>query len=105
MKSDAKDTDGNDDGYVVTMNYKGASSADKGSYGLWAKYYDQASTTFVSHTTDADHSKLDGFKGYGVGFNYTLAKNIVGTVEYYDLDAKVGSETTKTLWSDVTFSF
>ena len=105
LKSDAKDTDGNDDGYVVTMNYKGASSADKGSYGLWAKYYDQASTTFVSHTTDADHSKLDGFKGYGVGFNYTLAKNIVGTVEYYDLDAKVGSETTKTLWSDVTFSF
>ena len=105
LKSDAKDTDGNDDGYVVTMNYKGASSADKGSYGLWAKYYDQASTTFVSHTTDADHSKLDGFKGYGVGFNYTLAKNIVGTVEYYDLDAKVGNETTKTLWSDVTFSF
>ncbi|MHC1714495.1 MAG: S-layer homology domain-containing protein [Acidaminococcaceae bacterium] len=99
---------GDDDGYVVTMSYKGASAADKGSFGIWTKYYDQAATTYVSHTTDAIHGTLDdngGFKGYAVAANYTFAKNIVGSVEYYDLDSKAGDYTTKTLWSDVTFTF
>ena len=107
LKSNTE-VDGNDDGYVVSMSYKGASAADKGSFGIWTKYYDQASTTYVSHTTDAIHGTLDangGFKGYAVAANYTFAKNIVGSVEYYDLDSKTGDYTTKTLWSDVTFSF
>ena len=108
LKSDQETTAGDDDGYVVSMSYKGASAADKGSFGIWTKYYDQASTTYVSHTTDAIHGTLDkngGFKGYAVAANYTFAKNIVGSVEYYDLDSKTGDYTTKTLWSDVTFSF
>ena len=108
LKSDQETTAGDDDGYVVSMSYKGASAADKGSFGIWTKYYDQASTTYVSHTTDAIHGTLDkngGFKGYAVAANYTFAKNIVGSVEYYDLDSKTGDLTTKTLWSDVTFSF
>jgi len=99
---------GNDDGYVATLSYKGASAADKGSFGVWTKYYDQANTTYVLHTTDATHGILDangGFKGYGAGVNYTFAKNIVGTVEYYDLDSKANDFTTRTLWSDVTFTF
>ena len=97
-----------DDGYVVTLSYKGASASDKGSFGIWSKYYDQARSTYVSHTTDAVHGTLDsfdGFKGYAVAANYTFAKNIVGSVEYYDLDSKTGDLTTKTLWSDVTFTF
>ncbi|MGE4588942.1 MAG: S-layer homology domain-containing protein [Acidaminococcaceae bacterium] len=108
LKSDQETTAGDDDGYVVSMSYKGASASDKGSFGIWTKYYDQAATTYVSHTTDAAHGTLDangGFKGYAVAANYTFAKNIVGSVEYYDLDSKTGDLTTKTLWSDVTFTF
>ena len=108
LKSDQETTAGDDDGYVVSMSYKGASAADKGSFGIWTKYYDQASTTYVSHTTDAIHGTLDkngGFKGYAVAANYTFAKNIVGSVEYYDLDSKTNDFTTRTLWSDVTFTF
>ena len=108
LKSDQETTAGDDDGYVVTMSYKGAKAADKGSFGVWTKYYDQASTTYVLHTTDAYHTALDaagGFKGIGAGVNYTLAKNIVGIVEYYDLDSKVGDLNSKTLWSEVDFTF
>ena len=91
------------------MSYKGAKASDKGSFGVWTKYYDQASTTYVLHTTDAYHDKLDvaggGFKGLGAGVNYTLAKNIVGIVEYYDLDSKTGDLNSKTLWSEIDFTF
>ena len=108
LKSDQETTAGDDDGYVVTMSYKGAKASDKGSFGVWTKYYDQASTTYVLHTTDATHGKLDengGFKGLGAGVNYTLAKNIVGIVEYYDLDSKANDFTTRTLWSEIDFTF
>ncbi|NCB82618.1 MAG: hypothetical protein EOM38_09505 [Bacilli bacterium] len=109
LKSDQENSAGDDDGYVVGLSYKGANSAVKDSYGVWAKYYDQSNATYVSHTTDATHGPtLDtdgGFKGYGVAFNYTLAKNIVAAVEYYDLDAKVGSAYDKTIWSEVSFYF
>ena len=46
-----------------------------------------------------------GFKGIGAGVNYTLAKNIVGIVEYYDLDSKANDFTTRTLWSEIDFTF
>ncbi|MHC1718167.1 MAG: porin [Acidaminococcaceae bacterium] len=110
LKSNDETLVGDDDGYVAGLSYKGASASDKGSFGIWAKYYDQASTTYfgASHTTDATHESLDaagGFKGYGVGANYTLAKNIVANVEYYDYDSKIGDLNDKTLWSELTFTF
>ena len=108
LKSNQDNGYGDDSGYVATLSYKGAKASDKGSFGVWTKYYDQANTTYVLHTTDATHGILDengGFKGFGAGVKYTLAKNIVGTVEYYDLDSKANDFTTRTLWSDVTFTF
>ena len=95
-----------DDGYVIGLDFKGAKAAQAGSYGLWAKYYDQAQGTFVAHTFEAEHKKLaEGFKGYGVGANYTFAKNIVGAVKYYDLEAKKGEQDEKTLYAEMNFMF
>lgn len=93
------------DGYVVGLNYKGAKAAKAGSYGLYAKYYDQASTTIMLHTMNGEYGS-NGIKGYMVGANYAFAKNIVGAIEYYDLDGKEDAETNmKTLWSEVVFTF
>lgn len=93
------------DGYVVGLNYKGAKASKAGSYGLYAKYYDQASTTVLAHTMNGEYG-TDGFEGYMVGANYAFAKNIVGSIEYYDLDGKDKDETNmKTLWSQVVFTF
>ena len=101
---------GDDDGFVVTASYKGAKAAKVGSWGLVAKYYDQGASTYIDHTMNglADNglfNTTEGFKGYSVAANYTFAKNIVGQVEWYDLDQKEGNKDAQTLWSQVVFTF
>ena len=101
---------GDDDGFVVTASYKGAKAAKAGSWGLVAKYYDQGASTYIDHIMNglADNKLFtsdEGFKGYSVAANYTFAKNIVGQVEYYDLEQKEGNKDAQTLWSQVVFTF
>ena len=95
-----------DDGYTVGLSFKGAQADEVGSYGLFANYYDQGAQTYVAHTTDANTFDNTGFKGYGVGANYTFAKNIVGTVAYYDTESKLDSDVDdQIIWTDLTFAF
>ena len=107
MSENDQDVKGvDDDGYTVGLSYKGAEASEAGSYGIWANYYDQGGQTYVAHTTDANTFGNDGFKGYGVGVNYTFAKNIVGTVAYYDTENKLDSnDDDQIIWSDLTFTF
>ena len=94
------------DGWTAGITYKGAEASEVGSYGLFANYYDQGGMTYVAHTTDAEVFGNDGFKGWGVGGNYTFAKNIVGTVAYYDTENKIDeSEKAHLVWADLTFTF
>ena len=102
------------------MAYKGAKAAKVGSWGIYAKYYDQPQATFLEHTIDGyapfnfgsiesdveNANPTDGFKGYEVGANVTLAKNIVAAVKYYDLEGREGDNyDEQTLWSEVVFTF
>ena len=101
---DVKDYD--DDGWTVGLNYKGAEASEAGSWGLFANYYDLGMGTYIAHTTDAETFDGKGFKGYGVGANYTFAKNIVGTVAFYETENKLdSSEKGRILWTDLTFTF
>ena len=104
IKSDYDKAGVDDDGYVATLAYKGAKAAKAGSWGMSATYYDQGAGTFVAHTMDGTHFD-EGFKGYSVGANYALAKNIVAGVTYYDLESKETDKDAQTLWSQVVFSF
>ena len=109
LNGDLDKYDGSDDGYVVTASYKGAKASQVGSWGLVAKYYDQGASTYMDHTmngkADAFDGASEGFKGYSVAANYTFAKNIVGQVEWYDLEAKEGSKDAQTIWSQLVFTF
>ena len=110
LNGDKDKYNGDDDGFVVTASYKGAKAAKAGSWGLVAKYYDQGASTYIDHTMNglADNALFtgdEGFKGYSVAANYTFAKNIVGQVEYYDLEQKEGNKDAQTLWSQVVFTF
>ena len=122
-KSDIDAWKGDKDGYTVGLAYKGAKAATPGTWGLWANYFDQPQATFVKHTLTgyvdlpkwatvdkkADSMKdakyADGFKGFEVGANYTLAKNIVAGVRYYDFEAREGEADVQALWSEVIFTF
>ena len=105
LKGDDWGDDMDDDGYVVTASYKGAKASDVGSWGLVAKYYDQGYTTYMNHTMNGKADSMFGFKGYSVFANYTFAKNIVGQVEWYDLEEKEGNRDSQTLWSQLLFTF
>ena len=94
-----------DDGYVVKATYKGAKASDPGSWGLVARYYDQGMTTYMDHTMNGKADNMFGFKGYSVFANYTFAKNIVGQVEWYDLEEKEGNRESQTIWSQLLFTF
>ena len=95
-----------EDGWTVGLAYKGAEATEVGSWGLFANYYDLGGQTYIVHTTDANTFDGDGFKGYGVGANYTFAKNIVGTVAYYDTENKLNSKVDdQRVWADLTFTF
>ena len=119
---DALDLD--DNGYAFGLAYKGAKASQPGSWGVYANYFDQPVSTYLEHTIDGyapfafdtveynvdtgiatvDNAS-DGFKGYEVGANVALAKNIVAAVKYYDLEGREGNYDEQTIWSEVVFTF
>ena len=67
-----KDVKVDDDGYVIGLTYKGAKAAKVGSYGVYAKYYDQGAGTYIHHGMNTDLANdfgKYGFKGYMLGVN------------------------------------
>ena len=94
-----------DDGWVVGLNYKGAKASVPGSWGLWAKYYVQPEGTYVDPTWEAAEPNK-GWEGYGVGVDYTFAKNIVAQVKYYDLEEETGAkDEQETLYAQLNLTF
>ena len=106
-----------DDGFVIGVDYKGAKASEAGSYGIYAKYYDQARGTYIAHTMNGAYPEY-GFKGYMIGANYALTKNIVASLEWYDLKSKSVTspdrdgkmvkhpkEDMETIWAQVVFTF
>ena len=99
-----------DDGYQVSLAYKGAKASAPGSWGLEAFWYDLGNGVYVDHTNNAlegsyCNDKSGGFEGYSIQASYAFAKNIVGKLEWYDLEAKKSAEEEETLWAQVVFTF
>ena len=106
--SDVADIEGNKgkNGYIVMLGVGNAKANKVGSVGLWANYYNQPAATFVNNTFNAVYSKKAGFKGYGVGVDYTVAKNMIAGIQYFDLKDKNDAELKrKTLWSQLVITF
>jgi hypothetical protein len=73
--------DSEDKAYVFELNYKGAQQENKGTWGAWAAYRYLGSLVALDPTYDAINR---GYKGWEIGGEYTLAKNIVTTLRYGD---------------------
>ena len=101
--------DENENGFYAILDLWGASYAKPGSFGVQAVYYDQPALSAQAHTMDGDLNdwlKITGFKGYSVAASYTVAKNMMATVKYYDLKSRDDSEKKdKTLWSEFQLRF
>ena len=105
LKSSKSDASGASDGYIITVQYGRHRTAVPGTFELFAKYYNQADTTYISHTMSGLADYMDGFKGHSVGMYYTFAKNYEYAIEYYDLKDKKTGRNGRTLWNHVSYFF
>jgi hypothetical protein len=105
LDSSLKDNQEGGTGYVFSFNYGDLKTWRPGTYGLFAKYYDQPRGTYIAHGMNGRGSSMQGFKGHGLGMNYTFAENYVGGIEYYDLTDKISGAKGETLWSHITHYF
>ena len=109
---DVSGSDGDDNGWMVGLNYAGAKASKPGSWGAYVNYMDRPDSTVI-YPTLASFTYIpcdltvysDGYKGIEAGANLTLAKNIVAGVKYYNLDSREGDANTETIWSEVIFTF
>ena len=92
------------DGWWADLAWKGAEADQPGSYGIHAGYYDQSANAYIMPTTDAEYFD-DGYKGWNVGVSYTFAKNIVGMVNYWDMESQTTNEDAQTIFSELYFMF
>ena len=107
---------GNGTGYVFTLERGGASAWRPGSSSYFLKYYHQPSSTYVSHTMNgsADYMSYDaalrgpvrgGFRGWGVGWSYTVKKDLNFSIEYFHLWDLQTHERSRTIWGALTRYF
>ena len=114
--------DGDESGWLVGLNYRGAKASKPGSWGVYANYSDRPLATYLDPTAFSGYADYpvdanwvldkagdvysgDGYEGFEVGANVTLAKNIVAAVKYYDFESREGNTDAQTLWSEVVFTF
>jgi hypothetical protein len=105
LKASEQDKSNSSDGYVLTAKYGYNRSWISGTYEIDTHYYDMAGTTYINHTMSGLGSYMNGFKGYSAGWYYTLTKNILLGIEYYDLKDKTSLDNVKTWWGQVSYSF
>jgi len=91
--------------YQISYDYKGAKSADKGSWGAYVAYRYLGGAS-VSATQDG---ALFGSKGIELGTNYTLWKNVILSAKYFngksiDKDS-AGKDKIQQLFGRVEFLF
>ena len=105
LRASEQDAKGDRDGYVLTLTHGRLKEWRAHTYEIYAKYYDQSVHTYLAHTMNGLAGYMDGFKGYSIGAQYAVAKNIVFGLEYYDLKDKITDEKNRTIWTQFIFDF
>ena len=97
---------------MVGLSYGGAKASEVGSWGVYATYSDRPYATYLLPTNFSGYAVApddvvtdDGYEGYEVGADVTLAKNIVAGVKYFDMESREGNTDVQTLWSQLVFTF
>ena len=110
-KDSEEDTD-KKNGFTIQLAYKGAVASKPGSWGFLAKYYNQGNLTYIANSHGADAAKGafipagKGFKGFRVSADYTVAKNMVTRVSYFDLKGKdEDAQKRKTIYGEMIVTF
>ncbi len=99
-------------GFTVEAAYKGANAKKAGTWGFNVKYYDQGNLTYIAPGTFTSKGAiqprdLSGYKGWRIGADYAVAKNMIARVAYYHLKGKSSNnpETMKTIYTELISTF
>ena len=82
-------------GYVGRLNYKNMDVAKKGSWGVYAMYYNLPAGTTMSTTLDLPMYEPLGIKAWEIGADYALMKNVQLHLAYADGSSKSKVEDSK----------
>ena len=100
-----KDHSNDNNGYVLSLKYGDLKSWRSNTYDLYGKYYNQPRSTYINHGMNGQGARMQGFKGYEFGVNYTLSENLVFGMQYFNLKDKTTDEKSKTLWGQLSQYF
>lgn len=100
-----KDSQGNNFGYVHSINYGEVKTWRPGTFGMFARYYYQPRFTYIAPTMNGRGGWMQGYKGIGIGAYYTVAENLVAGLEYYNLHEITTGEPGVTWWGSLTGFF
>ena len=95
-------------GVVVTADIAGAKFNKPGSWGFQAKYYHAPAGSAVAHTMNGGglgDMFANGYKGYSLNVSYTLAKNMMYSLQWYDLKDRETDKKYTTLWNELQLRF
>ena len=110
-KLDGRDPEAKKNGFIVEANYGGAKANKVGSWGIGVKYYQLGAGNFVHNAWESINSPYNaamfrqGMKGWYAVAKYTLAKNMVADIEYWDLKNRVSNAKNKTLFTALYVTF
>ena len=107
---DYKHEDAKKNGFFATATFKGAKADKVGSWGLGVNYYYMPAGSVIESGWDSttlydNFLNEEGYKGWFAKANYTVAKNMILGVQYWDFKSRVHNEKNKTLWGDLVVTF
>ncbi len=86
------DLDKDDDAYSVELKYRGAEVDRPGSYGAWVAYRKLGALAVITPTYDGAQR---GYHGLEIGAEAALAKNVIGSVIYFNANANANGDDDK----------
>lgn len=92
-------------GFVWTLSCGREDSWRPGAQMGYLKYYHQPRATYVEHTMNGMADYMDGFRGWGIGYNYTLKKDWLLSVELDRLQDLRTHSYNNTIWVALTYYF
>ena len=113
-------------GFFVAADYKGAKADKVGSWGIGVKYYHMpagiAANNWATGNALGAFNEIDpdnpngryvlakpllweGYKGLFAKANVTVAKNMIASIQYWDLKGRESSVKNKALWTDFVVTF
>ena len=93
--------------WIGKLTYGSADSETRGTWDAWVEYINSDRGALLGGATNSwrDDSVLDNVKSWGVGIDYTLAKNVVLTAaQTFGTEAKHGSDDSDE-FTDVEINF